>query len=331
MSGLTWIGRMTEPASLLDRIEQEAVKADCDVASVLRMSIALGGQSGSEDLRAWASRELKGYQASDPLPDYRIIGAAIAIDGFTATHRVTGEQIAVLSLPQPARDVMQEIVELRSPIAELIDVVAEARRSGEGDVKFSIPGGTELAVLMNADLRSRGSMTQRVERVYKRSSATALVGVIDSVLTNLVELVAEIRAGLTSGTEVPGKALTDRAFNIVINGQGNRIEVGAQQTVITDSTNVAVNSPGVSQTAIYPPAGDLDALKDALMVAGLSNAYIEELVAAISADSDCADDEGPGPRVRDWLGKLALNSASTISTGVSVDVVVELIKHFFGV
>jgi hypothetical protein len=256
---------------------------------------------------------------------------ALAVDGFTATHRIQGEQIAAFSLPEPARSQIEEIVELRGPIAELIDVVGRARTNGEDDVKFGIPGGAELTVLMNADMQRHGIMTRRVERVYKRSSVTAVVGVIDSVLTNLVELVAEIRAGLGPGESEPGKEVTDRAFNIVINGQGNRIEIGTHHTVVKDSTNVAIDSPGAIQTAPFAP-GDLDALKDALEVAGLSRESVDELVEAIHSDEeDASVTERPGSRVRSWIGGLAVRSASAIGTGVSVEVIVVLIKHFFGV
>lgn len=322
---------MPEPATLLDRIEQEAIKPDCEVASVLRMCVALGGQSGSADLRSWASRELKGYEPGASLPDYRTIGAVLAVDGFTATHRIQGEQIARYSLPEPARSQIEEVIELRGPIAELVDVIARARASGDDDVKFAIPGGAELTILMNADMQRRGVMTRRVERVYKRSSVTAVVGVIDSVLTNLVELVAEIRAGLGPGEIQPGKELTDRAFNIVVNGEGNRIEIGTHHTVVQDSTNVAIDSQGAIQTALFTP-GDLDALKDALAVAGLSRESVDELTEAIHSDEDdVTATERPGPKVRSWIGGLAIRSASAIGTGVSVEVIVELIKHFFAV
>lgn len=43
--------------------------------------------------------------------------------------------------------------------------------------------------------------------------------------TNLVELVAEIRAGVGTGDSVPDKELTDRAVNVVIYGNKNRVEV----------------------------------------------------------------------------------------------------------
>jgi len=323
---------MTETASVLDRIEREATKPDCDVASVLRMCIVLGSQSGSKDLRAWASRELKGYEPTDSFPEYRTISAVLAIDGFTATHRIQGEQITRFSLPEPARSQIEEVVELRGPIAELIDVVARSRAAGEDDVKFGIPGGPELAALMNADLQQRGVMTRRIERVYKKSSITAVVGVVDSVLTNLVELVAEIRAGLAPGESQPDKELADRAFNIVISGEGARIEIGSNQTVIRDSTNVAINSEGVTQTAVFPPPGDLETLKDSLAVAGVSPESINELENAIASDdqNDSVSDR-PGPQVRNWIGKFAIRSGSTVGTGVSIDVIVEMIKHFFGI
>ena len=62
---------MTKRSTLLEQIEQAALDDTADITGALRKCVALGGQSGSEELRTWATRELKGYNASDQLPEYR--------------------------------------------------------------------------------------------------------------------------------------------------------------------------------------------------------------------------------------------------------------------
>lgn len=47
--------------SLIAEIERDALNERVAVATALRKCIVLGGKSGSEALRDWASRELKGY------------------------------------------------------------------------------------------------------------------------------------------------------------------------------------------------------------------------------------------------------------------------------
>ena len=83
---------MTKRSTLLEQIEQAALDDTADITGALRKCVALGGQSGSEELRTWATRELKGYNASDQLPEYRTVGAPIALDGATFNAHITGQQ-----------------------------------------------------------------------------------------------------------------------------------------------------------------------------------------------------------------------------------------------
>ena len=66
-------------ASLLDKINREAM--DGDLKRALRLCMQLGGETGSEPLREWASLELLGYQGQEKLPDYRKVYAPLQIDG----------------------------------------------------------------------------------------------------------------------------------------------------------------------------------------------------------------------------------------------------------
>ena len=216
-------------SNLIGEIENESVRSNPDLPMLLRKCIALGGQSGSAALREWATQELKGYRGDDELPDYRIVPAVLVIDGATMTHRVRGQQISPAVLPEIARDRVKEEVRLNGPIAELVDAVQAARASGDDFVNFGIPGGSILTLLTNDELQSKGVTYQNIERIYLRAAVTSLVGTIDAVHTNLVELMAELRAGLGHGEAIPDKNLADRAVSVVIHGDKNRVSI-AQAT-----------------------------------------------------------------------------------------------------
>lgn len=62
---------MARRPPLLEQIEQAALDDTADITGALRKCVVLGGQSVSEELRTWATRELKGYNANDQLPEYR--------------------------------------------------------------------------------------------------------------------------------------------------------------------------------------------------------------------------------------------------------------------
>jgi len=46
---------------MLDQIERDALDESASVATALRKCVALGGRSGSQALRDWATQELDGY------------------------------------------------------------------------------------------------------------------------------------------------------------------------------------------------------------------------------------------------------------------------------
>lgn len=68
-------------ARLLQEIEAGALDSKTPIGELLRKVIALGGQSGSEELRDWATRELRGYGPGDELPEYRKVAAPLHVDG----------------------------------------------------------------------------------------------------------------------------------------------------------------------------------------------------------------------------------------------------------
>lgn len=48
---------------------------------------------------------------------------------------------------------------------------------------------------------------------------------IDSVKTTLVELMAEMRAGMPDAAELPSAEVADQAVNLVLHGRGARINI----------------------------------------------------------------------------------------------------------
>jgi hypothetical protein len=210
------------------------------VADALRLCITLGGISGSTELRDWASRELKGYQQEAPVPDYRRVPASIHIDGlrgnaFTGTLAIRGQRISPDELPDFVRKDVEEELHLSNPIAEI-----ERLSRGDEAVKFSLPMGADIARVMNYE---NGDPSSVVQEVYWSVSRSALSTVVDQVRTNLVELVAEIRAGLAGDTTVPSSELADRAVEIAIHGSGNRVILSTVRGAGDASASIDTPSP----------------------------------------------------------------------------------------
>jgi hypothetical protein len=206
--------------SLLDQIERDALDESASVATALRKCVALGGRSGSQALRDWATQELDGYYGSKDMPEYRVVQAAIQLDGMTATAQIQGQAVPPSVLPEPACGYIEERVELRDGIGQIEDL---ARRS---EIKLGLPGGGNLVRLMNAE---SGNRYQHIDRLYWAVSPIAVRGVVDQVRNSLVKLVAEIRASTPAGQELPSEEVATQAMNFVISGKRAKVTLSAAQ------------------------------------------------------------------------------------------------------
>lgn len=212
------------PHGLLNQIEGGALDSKASLADVLRKCVALGGRAGSAELRDWARRELDGYPGEELLPDYRVVHAPIAIDGVNLRWQVSGQQISTLQLPDFARAVITEQAPLRFGVAEL-----ERMADRSDALKFQHPGMPDLVHLMNGT----SDYGTAIHAMYWKVEPVTIGGVLDTIRTTLVSLVAEMRAAGVHGDEIPPTEVAGQAIQVVING--------AERSPITVTTAVATS------------------------------------------------------------------------------------------
>lgn len=222
---------MTKRADrLLQEIEAGALDSRTSIADVLRKVIALGGRAGSDELRDWAHRELRGYEPGDDLPSYRQVVAPLQMDAGTMQGFIKNQSLSSWELPEVAQDKITNDLPLAMGIAE---IERFARNCKPGDVvKLGPPGSQDLVVLMNASGQWRG----HIERIYWAVSPVALQGVVEQVRTALTVLVAEIHANIPDGTITPPAEVASNAINFAVTGKRNKINVVAPQGGSTVTT-----------------------------------------------------------------------------------------------
>jgi len=205
-------------ASLLDKINREAM--DGDLKRALRLCMQLGGETGSEALREWASLELLGYQGQEELPDYRKVYAPLQIDGFTGGGYVTKQTISPFWLPDFARDTITEEVLLVQSTPQLIELEHDARE--EGAIRLMPPGAADLVTYMN---HQSDNPYQQIDRMYWTVTRSVLQGVIENIRSRLVALVAEMKAGLEPGQKLPSAEIANQAVEVAVHGDKARVKV----------------------------------------------------------------------------------------------------------
>lgn len=216
--------------SLVSRIENDALDEGVTVASALRKCLVLGGESGSRQLRDWATRELQGYAGVDDLPPYRVIMAPLMVDGIAGNYQVTGQQLPASAIPDFARDVVSERLELRYGVGSIEALLDQA------EIKLQPPSASDLTRYMNA---IDGSPYQHIVSLYWSVSHSAVRGVLDQIRTALTQLVAELRASMTDSDDVPSADAANQAVSVVVSGERSTVHVTTAQASGTGSTATA--------------------------------------------------------------------------------------------
>jgi hypothetical protein len=225
---------------LLAQIEAGVVDESVSLSSLLQKCIVLGSQARSEEMRAWARRELNGYSGTDEVPEYRQIPAVL-------TARITNmagynggtTRIDRSAFSQPVLDMMAEkqIDVDNAVFGEGIGVL-EAMANEEKDEHCFVPYWAGFV----ADTLNRFNMSpgSRVADVYWSVSSAAIRGMLVRVRTALAELVAELNTLMPDEQEVPDKRIADQAVQFVT-GDGSVINYTVQHAS-DGGTNVTVNS-----------------------------------------------------------------------------------------
>lgn len=231
--------RGTVAPSLVDQIEQDALDSKVSVSDALRKCVALGGRAHSEELRTWASQELRGYAEDDELPDYRVIQAPIALEAALMGGIVSNQPISASQLPDIVQEKVSETLKIQHSVAEIDDFANNAAARGEA-AKFSLPKGAEIARYMN---HKSGDPSQQITSIYWMVSPSTLRGIVDQVRTRLVELVAELRDQMEKGEDIPSPEAAANAVSVAVYGRGNRISVNAPQASSGGSSSVTTGGP----------------------------------------------------------------------------------------
>lgn len=239
-------------SSLLTVINDEAI--DGDLKRALRMCLQLGGVTGSEKLREWASKELYGYE-SEELPDYRIVRAPLLIDAMSGKYKITGQSISSIQLPDFAQGSITEEMMLFHPAPSLVELAREGEM--KGSIQIGPPGSPEVVAYMNA---TSNASYQHIDRLYWVLTPSVISGVLETIRSKLVGLVAEMRVGLEPGKGVPTADVADQAVNVVVFGDKARIRAtqsasssfvgGDQKGIVRKSLEIAAWLAGIAAVGL---------------------------------------------------------------------------------
>ncbi|OBG06590.1 hypothetical protein [Mycolicibacter sinensis] len=211
-------------ADILRDLREQVLDESESLVSLLRKCLALGAVTGSDDLRAWATNELKGYDDDAPLPTYRTITAPLFVDTVSGRFHSKNQQISRMQIPDELLGGVPEAIDFRQPIEEIIQTA-----TGEKDYQ-SMGYGT--FALVAAKWSAKLPMFQDITALYYKVARSAVAGIVSTVRTTLVEIVIDLAKDVPLDS-LPSKAKVDSAVQVHINSNDN------------NSINVAGDNTGV--------------------------------------------------------------------------------------
>ncbi|MGP8301738.1 AbiTii domain-containing protein [Streptomyces inhibens] len=228
----------------LDQLERAVLDEDASLATALRRFLLIAGYAHQEELRAWALKQLDGYEVGEELPRFREVAAALEITVEPSTpgraRMEDTRQISPYQLPQSVRDRgIGEHAPIRYGIREIEALIAMG-----WNLELSPPGSAEYMAEVTNELGNGSTVLS----LHWRVRLTALRGVLDHIRTRLALFVAEVRAAMPPGQRNPNPDQIDsaaqHAFSIT-GGDGTTINIVAPSAKAArgSTASATVNEP----------------------------------------------------------------------------------------
>ncbi|GGM50481.1 hypothetical protein ACFFX1_34945 [Dactylosporangium sucinum] len=307
---------------IVEQLVEEATRADASVAGMLRKLKVIAARTKAGALGEWVDHELSGYPVGTAVPPYRGPFDLQVLGSLSGPFGTGFENAPIPSIPFPEKyhDSLFRHT-FREPVAELEGLAANG-----GNLRIAWPAD---AIAMAQHLSSKGSVrinpTLVLNAAYKAVSPSMLAGILDAIRSRILDLALTF--------EVVAPSVGEEGDKVVSSGQVTNI---FHTQMFGTSSNVAIGSTNVHQTADVSVRGDESTLLKSMRAAGATDTELAELSTALRVDRD--ENGGvtpaePGPEVSRWWSRWSLKAASAagqIGTGLASGVAAQAINAYFG-
>jgi len=212
--------------SLLRDIQETAVGADSDVATLLRKCKILAARLGNAEFKQWVDKELNGYDDRASLPSYRILHVQ-SVGDFSGPfgRSLRNAPIPISCLPEEWRDSVRYSY-LMQPIGAYTSLIAGGNQANAQENWLP-----ELVARFGGDIyQDMNCLTARKIIPYN-----AIAALIDTIKTRVLSFCLEIEAVDPDVGETPLNTYSipqDRiaqVFNTYISGTVQNVATGGSQ------------------------------------------------------------------------------------------------------
>ncbi|MFM0428181.1 hypothetical protein PQQ75_04125 [Paraburkholderia aspalathi] len=270
---------------------------------------------GHKELAEWVSDELNGYGPDKIVPEYRVISIRLFGNVSNIAVRQTHTPLPTSHLSDKQRLVVTE-KKLRESI-QVLERYAASDNSLIAQVKPEwFPaikkGGIEKSF--------------QIEQAWTQFEPGQVVGVLIEVRSRLLDFVLNLQDELG---DIPEDEMKDAAKGVNAEAMFNAAVFGDNTTVIVGHNNATTITNTVTK-------GDFNSLADTLKKAGVDEADVAELQAAVNDDNPATVTETKqfGPKVKEWMGKMtqkAIGGAWTIGLAAGGKLLADAVGGYYGI
>lgn len=303
--------------TILEDIQNSAVDAKSDLATLLRKCKLLAARLGSQPLEDWVIWESNGYPDHVPVPEYRIW--SLEVFGHFAGPFGSGIRnapIPIAALKFISKEVKQyyERYECRQSVASIETTLG---RAGTGNLQVSTGN---LALVIGTKLYQDQTCVQ----AWAEFGIGHLVELLNSVRNRVLDFALAVWKEAPNAGEIGSGSST--------NLEAKKVTQIFNTTVYGGSANL-VGTATASSVAFNIGTNDFSALERVLVENGVASADISELRKALDSDPAPSGPENFGPKVSSWIGKMFEKAAQggwKIGIGAASNLLAQAIAKYYG-
>jgi hypothetical protein len=301
--------------TLLEDIQNSAVDAKSDLATLLRKCKLLAARLGSQPLEDWLLWESNGYPENIQVPEYRVWTLQVKGNfGGPFGSGFRNAPIPLVCIPESVRK-SYDRYECRLSIANVEDTLANSKDSGMVEVSTH-----DLAVALGTKVYRDYNCLH----AWAEFSTTSFVELVNTVRNRILDFTLalwkeEPLAGETGSTSAHGLGASKltQIFNTTVYGGSANLVGSAHDTSL--SFHIVKN--------------DFASLEKVLCENGIKSEDVATLHTAIDGDQPPSSPQSFGPRVSSWIAAMAEKAANgtwKVGLGVAGSLLAKAIAKYYG-
>lgn len=304
---------------LINDIINELIDTDKSISSPLLKTKVLASRLQNEILLNWVSNELKGYDKTSDLPDYRKYNGNITGTYINRQMQYNDQPVPTVGLKREFEEMLRSM-DFYQSISSLETLKGENK---SGMLEQTFPA--EITGLIQQNWRKMNNPYLQLVNCKKSIPVNAVVEILAFVRNNLLDFMLKIDSEFGNITEIEELKTKKEEIATIMNqtiinnsGDGNVVNTG-EKAKIAATINIA--------------KGSKEELVKHLHDIGLSHADTTELIEIIDTEEPNFEIKTFGQKVNSWTQKMlgkALDGSWNIGIGAAGSLIAEAIKTYYG-